>query len=107
MASQLFKMEKKIDTISSDNIREIFKLIHVPSVSLGALPTGCGKLLECIVRNSSPVVLTSLLACLWKEEAASFIFDPCMEKPYPARGKKKLNFLLDKKVQKETGKYDA
>lgn len=58
-----------------------------------------------MLQNSSPVVLTSLPASIWKEEAESFIFDPCMAKPHPARRKKKMNFLLDENVQKEIGTF--
>lgn len=90
MALQLFKTEKKIDTIPSDNIQEIFKLIHTPSVPLLELfLMGCGKLHQCIVQYSSPVVLTRIPEGLWKVETACFMFDPGMEMLRPAIGAKK------------------
>lgn len=77
MASQLFKMEKKTDTISSHNIQEIFNLIYVSLVPLRALPNGLSVL------GKSSVIFKSL----WKEEpAACFIFDSCKEKTHPDRG---------------------
>jgi len=89
MASQLFKMEKKIDTISSDNIREIFKLIRVPSVPVRALPDG--------LRKTAGVYCASLFSSCFNQSPSSslerlqiFLFDPCMPKPHPAREKKNL-----------------
>lgn len=104
MALQLFKMEEKIDTVSSDNIQEIVKLIHTPSEPLLELfLMVCGKLSQCIVQNPAPVVLNHYTRRSLESRGCLFYVWPHVEMLHPAiRGKekkkKKETFLQDEKV---------